>query len=408
MMEADAFWTTSGREDRFEFKVIAPYNLDIELGQLEGVTGGSLEFGYYTDLKVTGTLDFVSLKKPESCVVRVHYKPKLGTDDDRDIILCTCWATIQDLVFDKGRYSGTYELRGMLAKFLDDELFYTFTIGKDKTYKAELKRLITNMDGGRYSVHTDVKDKTCPEAKAFEAGESPMDVIQHIADALGGQVGVSNIGRLEISKYLVPAKRTCDFKLPSGQYSVVEPEVGFEDDFATLPNRVACRCEVSWKQTVYALDKNNNKQVYKSGDKKGQYKTKTEIKKKLVVGRAVVAKTSELHHSKRGRWVTKNYEYTWRLKAKGLNDTKALNDAIANVQANMNKRAASKLSSLTARSRSYEIACSYLPIEIGQVVEFEHVSSGLNLHVQAMVTAIDMEIGPRLPMKVTLKHVRYV
>ena len=74
----------------------------------------------------------------------------------------------------------------------------------------------------------------------------------------------------------------------------------------------------------------------------------------------------------------------------------------------MNKRAASKLSALTSRSITYEIRCFYLPVKVGQVVEFEHVSSGIRLHVQAMVASIDIDLSAGCPMTVILNHVRYV
>ena len=231
-----------------------------------------------------------------------------------------------------------------------------------------------------------------------------MGVIQHIADALGGEVGVSELGRLEITQSLTPAKKTCSAVLPSGIYSVVMPEIEISDNQSELPNRVAYRCEVSWKQTVYAKDKNGNKK--KTSD--GKYQTKTETKKQLVIGRATVAKTSPLHHSSIGRWITKSFTCTWKLAAKGLNDSEALEKAIANVQENMNKKAASKLASLTVRQKSYVVKCPFVPIKSGQVVEFDRTSSGLTLHVQAMVESVDIEMGTKCMMTLNLKHVRCV
>lgn len=406
--EIDKFWTLSGRVNSFAFEIVAANNLNKHLGWLEGVTSGKLSFGYDTDLKVSGSLEVSSQKFIENCVIRVHYRPKLGTDESKKRVLCTCFALTDKMVFDKGRYSGSIELRSMLAQYADDKLRSGFTIGKNKSYKAELKRLVKSLGSRKYSVSSNVKDKMCAKATAFEVGKAPMEVIQSIADSLGGQVGVDTDGRMVIGQYLRPAKKTCSKRLPSGEYSVTLPGVEIEDDGATVPNRVSYKCEVSWKQTVYVLDKKGRKQKYTSGSKKGKYKTKTEKKSKVIVGRAQVASSSALHYNNRGRWVTEVFSCKRDLGTKGLNSTSALEAKFADLQAEMNKKAANKLTSVSYRTKKYTIECYFLPVSCGEVVEFEYIASGLKLHVQAMITAIELSLDKGARMKMTLKHVRYV
>lgn len=405
--EIDKFWTTSGRVDSFSFEIVAANNLDKHVGWLEGVTSGKLDFGFDTDLKVSGSLEVSTHKFIENCVVRVHYNPKLGTET-KPRVLCTCIATTEKMTFDKGRYSGSIELRSVLAQYIDDKLYYAFTIGKNKSLKAELKRLVNAVGGGKYAVSSNVKDKKRSTAAAFEIGKAPMEVLQSIADSLGGQVTVKPDGRMYIDQYLAPGKKTCAWRLPSGEYSVTLPGVEIEDDGSSVPNRVAYRCTASWKQTVYVTDKKGNREKYTSGKNKGKYKTKTEKKSKSITGRAQVGKSSKLHFNNRGRWVTENYSCTKDLGTKGLNSTKELEKKFSEIQAEMNKKAAAKLTSVSARTKKYVIECYYLPISCGEVVEFEYVASGLNLHVQAMVTAIELSLEKGARMKITLKHVRYV
>lgn len=406
--QVESFWTTSGRVDNFAFEIVAGNDLDKHLGWLEGITGGKLNFGYDTDLKVSGSLDISSTSFVENCVLRVHFMPKLG-NEQRDIILCTCIATVTKMNFDKGRYRGSLELRSMLAQYMDDKLRDAFTIGKNKSYKSELKRLITAVGGGAYSISSNVKDKKCSSATAFEQGKAPMEAVQAIADALGGQIGVDVRGRMIIEQYLTPAKRTCSLVLPSGRYSVTTSGIEIEDDASNVPNRVAYKCTVSWKQTVYALDKKGRKQKYTSGKYKGKYKTKTQNKSKVITGRAQVSSSSPISFNKRGRWVSEVYTCSKNLGTKKLGtSTTTINNQLASVQTEMNKKAASKLNSISSRSKNYTLECYYLPISCGQVVEFEYVASGIKLHVQAMVMSIEMNIGVGAKMKVNLKHVRNV
>lgn len=405
--EIDKFWTTSGRIDSFAFEVVAANDLDKHVGWLEGVTSGKLDFGFDTDLKVSGSLEVSTHKFIENCVIRVHYNPTLGTET-KPRVLCTCIASTDKMTFDKGRYSGSIELRSVLAQYTDDKLRDAFTIGKNKSLKAELKRLVSAVGGGKYAVSSNVKDKKASAATAFEIGKAPMEVVQSIADSLGGQVTVKADGRMYIDQYLAPGKKTCAWRLPAGERSVTLPGVEIEDDGSSVPNRVSYKCTASWKQTEYVLDKKGNKTKHTSGSNKGKYKTKTVNKSAIITGRAQVGSTSPLHFNNRGRWVTENYAMTQNLGTKGLDSTTALNNQLVELQKEMNKKAAAKLTSISSRTRKYVIETYYLPVECGEVVEFEYVASGMNLHVQAMITAIELTLEKGARMKITLRHVRYV
>lgn len=407
--QVDRFWTTSGRVDAFEFEKVAVNDFNKSLGYLSGVKGGTLTFGFDTDLKVSGGLEISSAKFVENCVIRIHYCPRLSETQKKDIVLCTCFANTDSMTFSKGRYTGTIELSSALIRYTDDVLQSNFTIGKNKTYKNELARLLKReSSGGKYKFDSNVGDKKCTSAKAFEKNVRTMDVVQAVADGLGARVDVNASGVMVFEKYFAPSKKSCTLKLPTGQYSVTLPDVEIEDSKSGMPNRVAYHCEVSWTEKVYVLDKNGNKTKYTSGENKGKYKTKNETRKKTIIGKAQVKNTSSLHFDKRGRWVTQVFSYTKSLSASKINTKEKLDAELAKIQKEANNKAATKLSSLTSGAKKYIIECYYLPIECGQVVEFEYIASGIKLHVQAMVTAIEMNLSVGAKMKVTLKHVRYV
>lgn len=409
MKDIDRFWTTSGRVDTFAFELVSPNDFNKSLGWLSGVTGGKLTFGFDTDLKVSGSLDISTTKFVNDCIIRVHYRPQLSEEQKKDIILGTCFAYTESMNFDKGRYYGTIELVSALARYTDDVLQTTFTIGKNKTYKNELARLLKKeSSGGKYKFNSDVDNKKCTSAVAFEAGKPTMDVIQAIADGLDARVDVNENGVMVFEKYFAPSKKSCTLKLPTGQYSVTLPNIEIENARTEVPNRIAYHCEVSWSQKEYVLDKKGNKTKYTSGANKGKYKTKTVNKKKTIVGKAQVASSSPYHYSKTGRWKTQVFEYTKKLSASKMSTAAKREAQFAAIKKSADSKAATKLSSLTSNKKKYIIECFYLPIKCGQVVEFEYVASGISLHVQAMVTNIEMNLSVGAKMKVTLKHVRYV
>lgn len=407
--EVDRFWTTSGRIDTFEYEMVAANNFNKSMGFLSGVTGGKLTFGYDTDLKVSGSLEISTTEFFENCVIRIHYKPRLSASQKKDIVLATCYAYTGKMTFEKGRYHGTIELVSILSSFKDDVLQSNFTIGKNKTYKNELARLIkATAPNIKYKFVSGVKDKKNTSAVLTERNKPPMDVIQIIADGLDARVDVDPYGTLVLEKYYAPSKKTCTLKLPTGQYSVTLPKVEMEENTPEMPNRIAYHCDVSWKQTVYVLDKKGRKQKYTSGANKGKYQTKTETKKKTIIGKAVVKTSNPLHYNNRGRWVTQVFTYSKTLSAVKLNETAKLNAQLDKIKKEADNKAAKKLSSLTSGIKRYTIECFYLPIVCGQVVEFEYIASGIKLHVQAMVENIELELGVGGKMKVTLKHVRKV
>lgn len=407
--DVNKFWTTSGRADDFEYEMISTNDFSRRIGHLTGVTSGKLTFGYDTDLKVSGSLEVSSTKLIDDCVIKIHYKPRLSDGQTRDIVLGTFFAYADKMKFDKGRYSGTVELVSALARYTDDVLQGNFTIGKNKTYKNELKRLLKKeAAGGRYKFGSDVSDKKNKSAKTFERNKSVMEPIQAIADGLGARVDVDNSGVMIFEKYFAPSKKTCTLRLPSGQYSVTMPGVEIETGKAEMPNRVVYYCDVSWKQREYVKDKKGNKVKYKSGKNKGKYKTKKANKKKSIAGKAQVVSSSPVHYSKKGRWVTQIFSYNKKLNSKSINTTAKLNAKFAEIKKEAQSKAARKLSSLTSGRKKYVIECFYLPVTCGQVVEFEYIASGIKLHVQAMITTIELDLNVGAKMKLTLRHVRNI
>ena len=407
--DIDRFWTTSGRVDTFAFELVSPNDFNKSLGWLSGVTGGKLNFGFETDLKVSGSINVSTTKFVDDCIIRVHYRPRLSESQKKDIILGTCFAYTDKMNFDKGRYYGSIELVSALARYTDDVLQTSFTIGKNKTFKDELARLVKNeATGGKYKFLSNVSNKKCTNAIAFEKGKPTMEVIQSVADGLDARIDVDEYGVMVFEKYFAPSKKSCTWKLPTGQYSVTLPNIEIENARSDIPNRIAYHCEVAWTQQEYVLDKKGNKTKYTSGANKGKYKTKTVNKKQTVVGKAQVNSSSPFHYSKIGRWKTQVFEYTKKLSASKMNTAAKRESQLAAVKKEANNKAATKLSSLTSNKKRYIIDCYYLPIKCGQVVEFEYIASGIKLHVQAMVVDIEMDLAVGAKMKVTLKHVRYV
>lgn len=350
------FYTKSGRIDEFVFEKISVWNLDKSLGEVEGVVGGSLTFDYYTDLKVSGSLDVAGAGFVNNCLIRVWLKSTLGGTVKRQK-LCTCMADTTKLRYENGAYSGTIELRSVLARHLDDKLHKNYVLSKKSalTYFRNIFKWL----GGKYKI-SGVKDKKFGKNVVMGFGKTPMDVLWKIADYLDGEITVDAHGRTVLQKYVLPKKRPLKYTIPSGAYSVTLPGYDLEDTTAGTPNRAAV---------------------------KFSYKPNGSKNEKTLFGLARVADSSTFSYAKTGRVITECYELS-NLSPK----TQKAVDAVAK----------KKLASIAASCRYYEIECFYLPIHIGEVVRFKY--DGVD--IDALVASIDMELSAGGKMKVRLRRLR--
>ena len=359
----DEFFTRSGRVDSYEFEKVSVSNIEKSLGKIKGVTGGTLTFSYYSDLKVSGELEIIDTKQVENCLVRVWYVPSLD-GKTRRIELCTCFASTSESRYENGKWSCKVQLRSVLARHIDDKLHKHYTMSKGKGAVDYFTSMFKWL-GGAYKV-TGVKNRKFTKTVVAEFGKHPMEVLQYIASFVGGEITCDTHGRTVLKKYTVPSKRSVVYELPSGAYSVTLPGYNLTDSTSGTPNRVA----VKFKYSV------------------GKGKSK---KDKTLYGLASVSKSNATSKSKTGRYITECVE---------------LNNLSPKTQAKVNAVAKSQLKKVAQCAKYYEIECYYLPIHRyalnGNVVRFRYGS----LDIDAVVASIDMELGIGGKMKVMLRSVR--
>lgn len=383
-------WTKTGRVYSFEFMWVNPANLDDETGGLEGVTGGSLTFGYDTDEQVSGSLSLTCEDPDALCgMLRVYALSTLDGSAFERVELATCYASAGEMERLHGRWRGTLELRGPLSRYKDDCINGVWTAAKGSTWKKEWKAVFSRV-GGAHLWRADLPDKEVGASKTLDFGSTQLDRLEAIRKAVGGRLTSDSHGRVVMERYVAPAKRALAGRLPEGEDSVTLAGVTLASPAGPIPNRVVVRWKRKVKVKRYVLDEKGNKVKYKSGDKKGKYKTKTVTETRVGYGKAAVAATSAYSKAKTGKWVTAAYDVTNPSKYDGKVD--------------LNKTAAAKLAALVSAKATYTIEHYFLPIRCGEVWELEQDG----LHVQGMVVSMEMELSPGLPCTTELRHVRRV
>lgn len=357
-------WKASGRIDSYEFEKIAVNNLSKSLGKITGVTGGKLTFGYDTELKVSGTLDVVNTNFTNNCLIRVWYVVKANNSAKAERIeLCTCFAETSEMDYINGQWSGTINLRSVLARYIDDQIPKNWVFAAYKKGKQE-KRALNYFDNfvkscGGVAVRSGVSNKKYDKNQVYEMGTSPMAILQAIAKHVGGMITCDTHGRMVLRKRHTYNKNNSYYALPSGSYSVTLPGLTYENSTAGTTNR-------------YAV-----KYTYK--DSKGKEKTLWGLAKSA----------SGYGSTSAGRWITQ---------------TETLNSMSPKTQKRIDEIAKKRLNANDNVTKYWKLKCFYLPLTDrcleGKFVRFQYGK----LDIDARVWSVDMDLSLGGMLEVTLKE----
>lgn len=352
-------WNRSGRIDSFSFDKVSSSNLNTTLGSLGClVTGGTLNYSYYSDLKVSGSLEVInapSSMSQDQYLIRIWYCPALDGVKQK-IELGTFYFTA-NLHYENGMYKGTLELRSLLARHIDDLTYVKWTISKGITSSASYKAVFKYL-GGFPSIKG-ITDKKFNKIHVFDVGVPPMQILQYIADYCGGQITVDAHGRTVLQNYESAAnkKKHITHIVSANNNSVLKPGLQISNSIKEIPNRVVC---------VY--DESNGK------------------KTKQYVGKAALAGKEARSFAKTGKWVTRYYKITNCKKP-----------YVKNLQA----KAKAYLANLNHKTVYYEFDTYYQPIQIGQVITLKYD----NITVNGLVTDIDLSLSIGASMHVKIRKV---
>lgn len=352
-------WNESGRIDSFKFEKISPQNLNDSIGSLEClVTGGTLNFSYYSDLKVSGVLNVVNAPtsmSQDEYLIRVWYCPELRGEKQK-IELGTFYFTA-NLHYENGMYKGQIELRSMLARHIDDVTEKRWTLSKNSAASDCFLNVFKVLGG--FPKIEGIRDKKLEKQIVFDVGTQPMQILQYIADYCSGQVMVNPHGNTVLRDYITPLakKKNIAHNITANANSVVKAGVDISNTIKQIPNRVVC---------VYDVN---------SGGSTTQY-----------IGKSALAPDEPRSYQSIGRWITKFYKVT-NCKKPYVN--------------NLNALAKKYLGNLNQKNVYYEFETYYQPIEIGEVITFKYD----DITVDGLVSDIDLSLQIGAKMKVKIRKV---
>ena len=344
-------WNRSGRIDTFYFEKINPTNLNDCLGELEGyITGGSLTFNYNSDTKVSGTLNIVNAPydlSEKNFLIRIWLQSELDGETE-EIELGTFYFTA-DLTYNNGKYDGSIKLKSTLCRYTEDTLTKNFPFKKGNKLGAYFKYAI-KLFGKWGRIEGALANRKIKKTNIVKLGQSPMRVLQYIADKSDGEIMVDSHGVCVLRRHLDATEKEVSYLIAADEDSVITSTLGITSSFQEAPNRVMAYTEV-------------NKKVYK--------------------GFAELAKSDGRSKDNMGRYITAVVKVSGAKKP---------------YKKNLAKVAREKLIKENTVRTYYEFETFFQPIEIGEVVQLNYG----NISVNGLVTDIDLTIGAGAKMKVKM------
>lgn len=367
-------YSISGRIDTFEYEIVSATNpvTSKSEGLLKGVTGGSITWDDETDLKVTGTLTVADTNLLHNKYVRIYYVSKIpqpSTNGQTKFVkhrylLATCYADTEKGHLENGKYSGTVDLEGTLARYIDDETTKNISLAKNTSIISHIKKLFS-WYGGTYKIEG-VKDRKTSATHVWEFGSAPFTLIGESAAFIGGVVDCDRQGRTIIRKYVAPSKRSRTYTYPTGENSVTLVGVDIASTQGKAYNRVAIKYMKSEEYTEGGKKKTRQVPIY---------------------GLASVANNNIASKAHTGRFRT----YTETVNTLKQETTKYANDV-----------AKDRLTNEGGYIVEYTVKSMFLPISIGQIVRFQYEK----IDIDGYVKSIEYELKPGCPMTVVLEQIR--
>lgn len=249
-------------------------------------------------------------------------------------------------------------LRSLLTRHTEDAIVSKWSVPKGQKATVTFKNVFKTLGG--FPKVVGIKDRAFAKAHVFDTGEPPMNILQYVADFVGGEIMVSPHGNTVLQPYKSPAakKKGVTHSIVANATSVIRPGLDITNSIKEIPNRVVCVFEeIDSQQRVT------------------QY-----------VGKAALAKTEPRSYQNTGKWVTRYYKLT---------------NAKKPYVANLNAKAASYLKSLNNKNVYYEFDTYYQPIEIGEVIRLKYDE----ITVYGLVTDIDLNLTIGAQMHVKIRKV---
>lgn len=350
-------WTNQNRVDEIVIELVDPNNLNRVRDTLDNVIVGnsSLDFGYYTDTRVSGSIETIDDNYDGTSFLRIVHSVK-GTDYKKP--LATLAVSSDDGSINKNSIKKTYECKSALAMLEKDYIPDIFSIGIG-AYAFDVISKTLSGASRPYLINNSANNYRYSEAKTYELGDSRLSNLFDMCDISNNRIDVDGNGYVTVDKYISPSNKNIKYiiDLADERTNVIDG-INFSSDKFSVPNMVIAKSS-----------------------------TKTDDEEKPFWGYAV--SSGEYSRAKRGYTICEIVE---------VDKVDPQNSAGASAYAQK------KLEELSAPTNEWTLSLLYLPLNTGDTVSLEFQEEDEKVIKKCMVKNISLNLGTMVE-QVTLKEV---
>ena len=242
--------------------MVSPQNMDVVVGELEGVVPSStrLSFSYYSNTRTNGKLDYIGDGWVRGTFLRFEH-------DGRE--LGTYAVTDESAEIENGAVHHSLELRCALYLLDTDIADQPWLIGGGQSVKSAASQLLKSCSR---PYRNDGNDYSLKSPTVYESGDSQLKRLFSLCDIADNRVEVDGHGLVTIDPYIEPSRRSASFEI-----DLADPEgsaldgISFSTDYLSLPNRVS----VVYRYSESIGGESVSKEVFGRSDAQGNLSKQT-------------------------------------------------------------------------------------------------------------------------------------
>lgn len=246
-------WTSLGKKWNIRYIQVTPSNLNDTMGVLEGVipSSASITESYYTDTRVQASLQFIGDGWKRQSFIRIIAEL---VDEDYSEELGTFLASSDDASTSNGTWTTTLELQSMLYALDAETGHKTWTVAKGANSLTAIKQMLKQCK--RAYISKSANSKYLKKSRVYTSDKSYLARIYDLCTASNNRLDVDGHGRVIVSKYIRPAKKSASFTID------LESSDGMAHDGLS---RSSNYLEIPTECVVYHSETNKKKTTYTYG-----------------------------------------------------------------------------------------------------------------------------------------------
>jgi hypothetical protein len=244
-MDIPEKWKDPAYVPELKVQMVDPWNLEVSRGELSGITKVTTTDGYYSDTKVSGSIETIGDNYIAGSWLRIIV--------DGEPVATFGAQFIKPTQAPEGAKKKTYTLQSVLWMLDADINSNLVTIGQNTKCSTAIKS-ISKTVGKTVKFSPGWRDSLYQAAKVYERTDSYRKILADICSKANDQLSVDGYGRIDIAPYVEPSSKTSTWTLDVDDPKGIVLDPGYEDNDETgsAYNRTVVIASGSNDQTIVA------------------------------------------------------------------------------------------------------------------------------------------------------------